>query len=107
VNRVFHPEAALEFEEAVSFYAGRGRGLGRRFAQEVRATIQKILSTPDRWRVLEQDVRRCLVRVFPYSVLYTIDPNYILIIAVMHGKRQPGYWKHRLPSGPRRTPPLG
>lgn len=105
MNHAFHPEAALEFEEAVGFYAGRGRGLGQRFAQEVRTTIQRILATPDQWRVLEQDVRCRLVRVFPYSVLYTIEPNYILIIAVMHGKRQPGYWKHRLPSGPQRKPP--
>jgi len=70
--------------------------LGRRFASEIRATIYRILQTPERWRVLEDDVRRCLVRVFPYSVLYTVEPDFILIVAVMHGRRQPGYWKHRL-----------
>lgn len=96
MNPVFHPDAALEFEEAVRYYQARGRLLGDRFATEVRIAIRHILETPDRWRVLEEDVRRCLVRVFPYSVLYTIEPDFILIVAVMHGKRQPGYWRYRL-----------
>ena len=92
----FHPEAVLEFEEAVQFYQERGRTLGRRFAREVRTTIAKAVATPERWRVLAQDVRICRTRVFPYAVLYTIEPDYILIIAVAHDKRRPGYWRHRL-----------
>jgi|SRR5205085_7368547 toxin ParE1/3/4 len=92
----FHPEALLEFEEAVQFYKERGRTLGRRFAREVQTTIAKIVATPERWRVLEQDVRVCRARVFPYAVLYTIELDYILIIAVAHDKRRPGYWRHRL-----------
>lgn len=94
----FHPEAAVEFEEAVQFYQPRGRTLGDRFAREVRATIARIVATPKRWRILEQGVRLCRLRVFPYVVLYTIEPDYILIVAVMHGKRRPGYWRHRLES---------
>ena len=100
MTHVFHPEAAKEFEESVRYYRDRGRVLGDRFASEVRATIQKILVSPSRWRVLEEDVRRCLVRVFPYSVLYTVEADFILIIAIMHGKREPGYWKPRLYSKP-------
>ena len=92
----FHPEALLEFEEAVQFYKGRGRTLGQRFAREIRTTITKIVATPDRWRVLEQDVRLCRARVFPHAVLYTIEPDHILIVAIAHGKRRPGYWRHRL-----------
>ena len=68
---VFHPDAALEFEEAVRYYRARGRVLGDRFAAEVRSAIGRILETPERWRVLEEDVHRCAVQVFPYSVLYT------------------------------------
>ena len=98
----FHPEAAAEFEEAVQFYRQRGRKLAGRFAQEVRTAIGKIVTTPNRWRILEADVRRCLVRVFPYAVLYTIEADYILILAIMHGKRRPGYWRHRLVTERRR-----
>ncbi len=92
----FHPEAVLEFEEAVQFYKERGRKLGQRFAREIRATIAKIVTTPERWRVLEQDVRLCRTRVFPYAVLYTIETDSVLIVAIAHGKRRSGYWLHRL-----------
>ena len=100
MRHVFHPEAADEFADAVQYYKERGRNLGKRFNREVRLTIRKTVETPERWRVLEEDVRRCLVRVFPYLVLYTVEPDFILIVAVMHGKREPGYWKHRLQSKP-------
>lgn len=92
----FHPEALLEFEEAVQFYKDRGRALGQRFAKEIRSTIAKIVATPDRWRIVEQDVHICRARVFPYAVLYTIEPGYILIVAIAHGQRRPGYWWPRL-----------
>ena len=49
-----------------------------------------------RWRAIEEDVRRCLTRVFPYAVLYTIEADFILIVAVMHCSREPGYWKSRV-----------
>lgn len=100
MRHAFHPEAADEFAEAIRFYKNRGANLGHRFSREVQATIRQVVTTPDRWRVLEEDVRRCLVRVFPYLVLYTIEADFILIIAVMHGKREPGYWKHRLQTKP-------
>ena len=94
----FHPEAAAEFADAVRFYQGRGRKLGKRLSDEVRTTIRRILARPQQFRVLEGEVRRCLVRVFPYSVLYTIEPDFVLIIAVAHARREPGYWKHRVSS---------
>jgi plasmid stabilization system protein ParE len=96
MRHAFHPEAILEFEEAVLFYKQRSRTLGQRFACEIKTTIAKLATTPERWRVVEQDVRRCVVRVFPYAVLYTIESDYVLIVAIAHGKRRPGYWRHRL-----------
>jgi plasmid stabilization system protein ParE len=96
VRHEFHPEAAQEFADEVLYYKDRGRGLGVRFASEVRTAIKKILDTPDRWRVIEADVRRYRVRVFPHAVLYTIERDYVLIIAIAHDKRQPGYWRHRV-----------
>ena len=96
----FHPEAAREFEEAVRFYQQRGPHLARRFNSEVRIAISKIVTTPKRWKILEEDIRRCLVNVFPYSVLYAVEEDYVLIVAVAHGKRQPGYWRSRLSKRP-------
>lgn len=98
MRHVFHPEAGREFEEAVQYYRPRGRKLGERFAAEVKAVIQKMVENPERWRVLEAEVRRCVVRVFPYSVLYSIESDFILILAIAHHKRAPGYWRGRLRS---------
>jgi hypothetical protein len=47
-------------------------------------------------RLVNEDVRRCLAHIFPYAILYTIEADYILIVAVMHLSREPGYWKDRL-----------
>ena len=96
----FHPEALAEFENAARYYADCQDGLELRFIARVEFALSQIRKTPDRWRILEEDVRRCLTRVFPYAVLYTVEPDYILIIAVMHCHREPGYWRDRRKSKP-------
>jgi len=92
----FHPEARLEFLDAVSYYETHQSGLGERFIQSVEAAIAGINQNPEGWAVIEQDVRRKLTRVFPYALLYTIEPENILIVAVMHCHKEPGYWRSRL-----------
>ena len=92
----FHPEAFEEFQEAVSWYAQRGNPPALRFVAAVQDAILRIVEAPERWRVIEEDVRRCLTKVFPYGVLYTIEPEFVLIVAVMHCSRQPGYWRQRV-----------
>jgi hypothetical protein len=94
----FHPEARLEYREAAAFYESRRPGLGAAFSLEVEATIRRILETPEKWRCLEQDVRTCRARTFPYAVLYTLQADSVLIIAVMHLRREPAYWRKRIPS---------
>lgn len=95
----FHPEARLEYREAAIFYDSRRQGLGAAFTLEVEATIERIKEAPERWPLIEQDVRKCLTHVFPYSVLYTIEQDRILVVSVMHLRRKPYQWRDRL-SGP-------
>ena len=85
----FHPEALEEYREATLHYAERDPLLALRFVEVVEEAIGRILESPELWRVLEEDVHRCLTRVFPYGILYTIEPNSILIVAVMHCSREP------------------
>lgn len=92
----FHPEARLEYRNSAEFYAASRPGLGAEFTREVESVIEQICDSPDRWRLFEQDVRRCLTKRFPYAILYTIEESYILIVAVMHGSRKPDYWRHRI-----------
>lgn len=96
----FHPEARLEYLEAAAFYEKRRAGLGAAFTVEVEATFQGILKKPERFRTLDHDVHTCRAHTFPYAILYTIEEGFILVIAVMHLRHKPGYWRHRLPEHP-------
>lgn len=71
----FHPEARLELKESAAYYETCVVGLGVSFVNEIEAAIGRVLQTPERWRLIEQDVRRCLARRFPYGILYTIEPR--------------------------------
>jgi toxin ParE1/3/4 len=72
--------------------------LDLRFINAVEDAIAQICEAPARWRIFDgEQVRRHLTRVFPYGVLYSIEPNYVLIVAVAHCSREPGYWRRRLP----------
>lgn len=92
----FHPDALEEYREAALWYSNRERELALRFTKSIEETIRCIVENPDRWRVVEEDVRRCLPRIFPFAILYTIEQDYILIVAVMHWSREPGYWRDRI-----------
>lgn len=94
----FHPEAETEFLEAIEYYEGCEPGLGGDFALEVQSSVSNILSYPNAWPILEEDVRRCLTNRFPFGVIYSIETDRIFILAVMHLHRHPDYWKHRQPS---------
>ncbi len=95
----FHPHALVEFEDAAHYYEERQSRLGIRFYASVEMTLQKIAEAPMRWPLLEQDVHRCLTRVFPYAVLYTVEPEYVLVVAIMHCHQKPGYWRTRIQPG--------
>jgi toxin ParE1/3/4 len=92
----FHPEALDEYEDAALYYAGCQPGLELHFINCVESALGQISETPMRWRSFEEDLRRCLVHVFPYAVLYSVEPDYLLIVAVMHCRREPGYWRNRI-----------
>lgn len=91
----FHPEALAEFRAAAEYYEKQQTGLGSRFVNAVDAAVARIAEAPESWRIVEDDIRRCLTKVFPYAVLYSIEPDYILVVAVMHCRREPGYWRNR------------
>ena len=92
----FHPEALDEYEDAARYYAACQEGLELRFIACVESAFRQASEAPTRWRIFEQDVRRCPVHVFPYAALYSIESDYLLVIAVMHCSREPGYWRHRI-----------
>jgi plasmid stabilization system protein ParE len=92
---VFHPEALAEYAEAVQYYAQKRTEVAQAFINAVEDAVYRLRETPTRYTIIDEDVRRCMTDKFPYGILYIIEPDYILILAVMNCSRQPGYWKNR------------
>ncbi|MCE9640392.1 MAG: type II toxin-antitoxin system RelE/ParE family toxin [Betaproteobacteria bacterium] len=95
ISYSFHPEAEAELEDASLFYESRMPGLGKSFAAEVERTIYLIREFPDAGSPTGPMRRRVLVARFPYSVVYRRDPDFVVIIAIAHQRRRPGYWRQR------------
>jgi len=95
MNVAFHPDAEVEFNDAIEWYETREIGLGLDFATQVHAAVQRAIAFPSAWQAMDNEIRRTLVHRFPYGVLYVAEPNHLLIVAVMHLHRQPDYWRNR------------
>jgi toxin ParE1/3/4 len=93
---VFHPEALTEYSEAIKYYAEQRVEVAQVFINTIEDAVYRIRESPERYVVMDEDVRKCMTRKFPYGILYTIEQDYILILAIMHCSREPGYWKKRI-----------
>ena len=92
----FHPEADAELIAAAVYYEGQQEELGKRFLSSVEYSLARIRINPRLYPVIDGNVRRCLARTFPFGVLFRDRADRIEIIAVMHLRREPGYWKERV-----------
>ena len=97
MNYYFHPEALHEYTEAAQYYSKISPSLASAFVTQIENGINQILQYPQAWQPIETDVRRCLIKRFPFGIYYTVEENNSIIIqAVMHLSRKPGYWKDRI-----------
>ena len=87
--------ASDELGEAVRWYEGQSDGLGVAFLEAVQRVISRIETHPEIGaRVADQqDTRRVLVTGFPYQLVYIVKPTEVVVVAVAHLKRRPGYWR--------------
>jgi toxin ParE1/3/4 len=88
-------EAELEIFEAALRYEREREGLGFRFEAQVNTVFARLLDNPFQFPVIEQTVRRALVRDFPYAVFFTTEADLITVMAVLHLRRHPDTWKRR------------
>lgn len=77
---IFHPDAEKEFQEAIAYYEERQENLGYDFALEIHDAIQRALDFPEAWPKLTDEVRRSLVRRFPFGLLYSVEEDQFVII---------------------------
>ena len=92
------PEAQAEFDDAADWYEQQA-GLGAAFTAAVREVLNRIAATPLLHQVVYQDIRRGVVRRFPYSVFYRVDPGRVTVIAVFDHRRDPSIWQGRTSQG--------
>src|SRR5579871_5337227 len=86
-----------ELVQAVAWYNEQRAGLGDDFAKEFERAILRIVQHPNAWGRLSINARCCRLKRFPYGIIYTVLEDEILVVAVMHLHRRPGYWEDRIP----------
>lgn len=91
----FLESARNELAAASTYYDSQNPGLGQELVREVRRLCGSILDHPMAGSEIRPDIRRRLLRRFPFAILYSVDEDSILVIAMAHHRREPGYWHKR------------
>lgn len=89
------PEAARDLEDAAAWYEEQRGGLGQEFLDEVRRSLQRVAEQPELYPTMHRKTRRALTHRFPFGVFYRVEASSIVVVAVMHGSRDPQRWKQR------------
>ena len=95
MDLILRPAAAADVEEAFSWYERQRPGLGDEFLDSVNAGLREITTHPLRHAILFRDTRRFLLKRFPYAIFYRAYPDAVVVVACMHGRRDPLRWQHR------------
>ena len=92
---VIIPEAQSEMLQAAAFYGSQQKLLRSRFLAAVQDAFTRVQINPILYPLLTADVRRCLTRTFPFGVLFKVVDDTIIIVSIMHLRRDPEQWKQR------------
>jgi plasmid stabilization system protein ParE len=92
----YHPEVERELGEVRDYYEKRSPGLGAQFIDEFERQVLQIAATPGRWMVVKSDIRRALMRRFPYIIYFRqLKSDQIRVTVVRHQRRHPAYGLER------------
>lgn len=92
----FITEAKTDLFEAADYYEEKEAGLGVRFREEIARTLHIMAGAPFLWREREAGYRRVNCPVFPFYIAYVVRNDVMVIVAVAHARRRPGFWHGRL-----------
>ena len=95
ISVAFLPPAEEEMVAAAQFYESHSHGLGAEFLDEVQRSVQVLSSNPRTAPVIKAGIRRRLLKRFPFGILYAVESDTVVVLAVMHLRRRPGYWESR------------
>ena len=95
-NLSLHPSARQEYIDAVDWYQQRSQASADRFVSEVEHVLAQLGVNPARYGWYDDLHREAVLRRYPYSVVYQVDPSGdVLVVAIAHASREPGYWQGR------------
>ena len=89
------PEAEEDLADAAAWYEDQRPGLGREFLDRVVSAFESIAERPNMYATVHRSTRRALIHRFPFGIYYRIETDSIVVVAVMHGSRNPRLWKQR------------
>jgi plasmid stabilization system protein ParE len=92
---VFRRAAQAEFVEAAAWYEQQREGLGEEFIREIETAIIKASQFHASYPIVSGDVRRTVIRRFPYCIYFRTRQSYLVVLAVFHGRRDPKVWQGR------------
>jgi hypothetical protein len=92
----FLAAARLEYLAEVAYYSEIEAGLGLRFADAAEEATSRALAFPLAGSPEESDTRRVLLKDFPFSLIYRVEDDDILVIALAPQAKRPGYWRSRV-----------
>jgi plasmid stabilization system protein ParE len=93
---IVRPESEREIQEAFDWYEERSEGLGADFLRAADACLSGVQRSPEAYQVVHGEIRRALLRRFPYALFYLIRENEIIVLACFHIKRSPADWQRRI-----------
>ena len=96
-----HEQAQEEGRQQVSWYASRDPRIAHRLELLLVDAVERIATNPFEFPLLEirrnaGDIRRVRIKGFPLMVIYQVSETDVLVVAVTHTSRRPGYWRSRL-----------
>jgi len=92
---VLRPEAQEDLLAAQDWYEKQRSGLGEAFTSAVEAVVERIEERPETYVVIRQGVHRAKLKRFPYVLYYRVLSDRVEVLAVLHGRRDPGTWQKR------------
>jgi plasmid stabilization system protein ParE len=90
-----HPAAEAEAREAWLRYRAYDPAVAGRFDNALGRAIDRIADSPNRWPSYLHGTRRLVLRRFPFAIVYRVDAERVLVLAIAHQRRRPGYWTRR------------
>ncbi len=92
---IIRPDAELDIQDAFEWYEAKALGLGSEFIRAVDVCLSAIGRNPLAYPIIHKQVRRALIRRFPYGIFYTVEQDTVFILACFHSKRDPKSWRDR------------